>query len=315
MTAQPVLSDGKSDPRASASLRITDAQRKPVSLALVAAAVFFVWLHAEFMLLADAHGQPAKVVATFIDISRLRAAEADTLAALKRQQELGELRARFVAMTSHEFRTPLAAILSSAELLQHYGERLAIDEKQQVLRGIHDGVHRMTHMLDRILLINKADAQMLTCHPKPVNLGELIEQIAAEVEQSAKVRRINVRLDVPQIQVSLDAKLVQHILSNLLSNALKYSPPQSPVAVDARTEGQSVFMVVTDRGIGISADDLPDLFEPFQRGGNVGERKGPGLGLTIVKKSVELHGGSIQVFSSAGNGTRFEVVLRQGVTT
>jgi signal transduction histidine kinase len=273
-----------------------------------------VWLHAEFMALSNAEGKPAKVVATFIDISRLRAAEADTLAALKRQQELNELRARFVAMTSHEFRTPLAAILSSAELLQHYGERLPDNEKQAVLKGIHDGVHRMTHMLDRILLINKADAQMLECRPQPVGLASSIRQIADELETDGAgiQRRIQIRVNPPEAHPRVDPKLLHHILGNLMSNALKYSPGHKPVWVTADLNGPDVRLVVEDQGIGIPAQDLPELFEPFHRGGNVGELQGTGLGLTIVKKSAELHGGRVDVSSQPDQGTRFTVFLRQG---
>lgn len=273
-----------------------------------------VWLHAEFMALSNAEGRPVKVVATFIDISRLRAAEADTLAALKRQQELNELRARFVAMTSHEFRTPLAAILSSAELLDHYGDRLPIEERQAVLRGIHDGVHRMTHMLDRILLINKADAQMLECQPQPLDLALHLNRLADELAPNGGPDRERLQLGVepPDANPWLDAKLLQHILGNLMSNALKYSPPHTPVKVQATQHPDGVEFTVEDQGIGIPADDLPELFEPFHRGANVGERKGTGLGLTIVKKSAELHGGHVSVSSQAGQGTRFTVFLRQG---
>ena len=273
-----------------------------------------VWLHAEFMALSNAEGKPVKVVATFIDISRLRAAEADTLAALKRQQELNELRARFVAMTSHEFRTPLAAILSSAELLQYYGERLPTQERHDVLKGIHDGVHRMTHMLDRILLINKADAQMLECQPRPIDLAAAMHAMANELVPGggADRQRIELLVTPPDARPSLDAKLLQHILGNLMSNAIKYSPPDSPVRVHAVQHQDTVEITVTDEGIGIPADDLAELFEPFHRGANVGERKGTGLGLTIVKKSAELHGGRVTVSSQPQQGTSFTVLLRQG---
>jgi signal transduction histidine kinase len=286
----------------------------PQDLRLLRADGTDVWLHAEFMALSNAEGKPAKVVATFIDISRLRAAEADTLAALKRQQELNELRARFVAMTSHEFRTPLAAILSSAELLQHYGERLADAEKQTVLQGIHDGVHRMTHMLDRILLINKADAQMLECRPQPVALASSIRQIADELESDGgdTRRRIHVQVTPPDAHPWVDPKLLHHILGNLMSNALKYSPAHQPVSVTAHVDGHRLCLVVEDKGIGIPAQDMPELFEPFHRGGNVGDLQGTGLGLTIVKKSAELHGGHVEVSSQPHQGTRFTVFLRQG---
>ncbi|GAB4397958.1 MAG: hypothetical protein OHK0048_08000 [Rhodoferax sp.] len=269
-----------------------------------------VWLHAEFMALGDEKGVPSKVVATFIDVSRLREAEANTLAALRRQQQLAELRARFVAMTSHEFRTPLAAILSSAELLENYMERLSQPERIAILRGIHDGVGRMTHMLDRILLINKADAQMLEFKPVAVEVQPLLAHIAAELEPHSSQQRIQIEVEPAGATARLDPKLIHHILGNLLSNALKYS--DQGVLLQARCGIVEVRFVVQDHGIGIPEADLPDLFEPFHRASNVGERQGTGLGLTLVRKSAELHGGTVTVSSRVGEGTRFEVVLRQG---
>jgi signal transduction histidine kinase len=172
----------------------------------------------------------------------------------------------------------------------------------------------MTHMLDRILLINKADAQMLECRPQPLHLAQALAQIAHELIPGggAELERMQIDVTPPDAQPRLDTKLLQHILGNLMSNALKYSPPSSPVAVHAVHQDNDVVITVEDQGIGIPEDDLSELFEPFHRCSNVGERKGTGLGLTIVKKSAELHGGHVTVSSDAGHGTRFTVRLRQG---
>jgi signal transduction histidine kinase len=97
-----------------------------------------------------------------------------------------------------------------------------------------------------------------------------------------------------------------------MSNALKYSPAHQPVSVTAEVDGDRLCLVVEDKGIGIPAQDMPELFEPFHRGGNVGDLQGTGLGLTIVKKSAELHGGHVEVSSQPHQGTRFTVFLRQG---
>jgi len=276
-----------------------------------------LWLHAECMTLSDPHGQPHKLMATFIDVSRLRAAEANTLAALNRQRELNELRARFVAMTSHEFRTPLATILSAAELMQHYGHRMPDDEKQEVLSGISAGVGRMTEMLERILLINKAEAQMLEFQPRPTDLAQVCLQLAEDVRQQHKADASRLRVDCqpPDAKGHFDVKLLQHIFGNLLSNALKYSGANTLVTFRARVSGTEAVFEVIDQGIGIPPEDMGELFEPFHRGSNVGELKGTGLGLTIVKKSVDLHRGMVEVKSEVGAGTCFRVTLFCGEST
>jgi PAS domain S-box-containing protein len=249
------------------------------------------------------------VIWTFLDITQRRKAEQDTRAALEQQKELNELRSRFVSMTSHEFRTPLATILSSAELLKYYGDRLPEAEKAEVIKTIESGVHRMTRMLDRVLLLGKADAQMLEFRPTRINLAALCRSLVEDARTQQPDSRCQVLTeftDVPESTL-FDEKLLRHIFSNLLSNAIKYSPGGGQVAFRIFPEnGQWVFEV-SDQGIGIPEDEIPHLFESFHRASNVGDIQGTGLGLAIVKNSVDLHGGSIYVTSAAGHGTCFTV--------
>lgn len=253
----------------------------------------------------------AGVIWTLLDVTDRRRAEDDIRQALERQRELNVLRSRFVAMTSHEFRTPLASILSSAELLRYYSERVSQQERDDLLQSIESGVHRMTLMLDRILLIGKAEAEMLEFSPKPMDLKALCEQLIKEASLQHPEAKSPIVLDW-QLDAgtrAFDEKLCRHIFSNLLSNALKYSPAGGPVrmAVTA-AQGRAVFEV-QDHGIGIPADELHHLFDSFHRASNVGAIAGTGLGLSIVKKSAELHGGTISVSSTMGEGTCFTVVL------
>ncbi len=249
------------------------------------------------------------VIWTFLDITQRRKAEQDTRAALEQQKELNELRTRFVAMTSHEFRTPLATILSSAELLKYYGDRLPETEKAEVIKTIENGVHRMTRMLDRVLLLGKAEAQMLEFRPAPLDLAALCHSLVEDARTQQPGSRCEVVTEFSGIPDSapFDEKLLRHIFGNLLSNAIKYSPQGGQVRFRIYPEdGQWVFQVA-DQGIGIPAEEIPHLFESFHRASNVGDIQGTGLGLAIVKNSVDLHGGQISVASSAGQGTCFTV--------
>jgi PAS domain S-box-containing protein len=253
----------------------------------------------------------AGVIWTLLDVTDRRRAEDDIRQALDRQRELNVLRSRFVAMTSHEFRTPLASILSSAELLRYYSHRVSAEERVELLQSIESGVHRMTLMLDRILLIGKAEAEMLEFKPQPLDLKGLCEELIRDAGTQHPGAHSPIFLDwqINDLPSGYDEKLCRHIFSNLLSNALKYSPSGEKIDMRVSIEQGKTVLVIQDRGIGIPADELHHLFDAFHRASNVGAIAGTGLGLSIVKKSVELHGGTITVNSTVNQGTCFTVVL------
>lgn len=254
------------------------------------------------------------VIWTFLDITRRKKAEADIREALERQKELNDLRSRFVSMTSHEFRTPLATILSSTELLKHYGERMEAGERQEILASIESGVHRMTKLLDRVLLLGKADAHMLEFHPRPMDLLTLCHQWVEEAGPLLAGTGCQLSVTLPEGPVAgrFDEKLLRHIFGNLLSNAIKYSPEGGTVRLSVTAGPQRVQFEVEDQGIGIPAEEIPHLFESFHRASNVGNIPGTGLGLAIVRNAVQLHGGGIEVRSAAGRGSTFSVWLPRG---
>jgi PAS domain S-box-containing protein len=251
------------------------------------------------------------VIWTFLDITERKKSESEIREALEQQKALNELRNRFVAMTSHEFRTPLAAIMSAEELLRHYGDRLPPAERGEVLDSIAAGVQRMSRMMDRVLLLGKADAGMLDFEPERIRLAPLCRQFVDEAHALQPRDRSEVELEVAEdvTEGAYDEKLLRHIFSNLLSNALKYSPGGGQVRFKVRREDSSTVFEVADQGIGIPADEIPHLFESFHRASNVGAIQGTGLGLAIVKNAVEMHGGAIEVKSRVGEGTTFRVSL------
>ena len=253
------------------------------------------------------------VIWTFIDITQRRQGEEETRAALIRQRELNELRSRFVSMTSHEFRTPLAGILSSAELLRHYDARLSVAEKSQIIETIEAGVQRMTNMLERVLLIGRAEARMVEFKPTPMALLAQCRSLMVSVLAQHPDSPCTLVEDFPphECQGVFDAQLLGQIFGNLLGNAIKYSPQGGAVCFRVRQEDTAVVFDVQDHGIGIPLDDLPHLFDAFHRASNVGAIHGTGLGLAIVKSAVELHGGSISVHRVEGGGSRFTVRIPQ----
>jgi PAS domain S-box-containing protein len=247
---------------------------------------------------------------TNVDITERKRAEEENQRALEKERELSELKSRFVSMTSHEFRTPLATILSSAELLEHYGGQMTPEDKQELHESIRTGVDRMTRMLDNVLVIGRADAQMLEFKPAATDLAAFCEGLAGEMRLAAGYNhRLDYSYEGTRGAVNVDERLLRHVLVNLISNAFKYSPKGTPVDFRVRIHNGTARFEVADRGIGIPPEDQPRMFENFHRARNVGNISGTGLGLAIVRKSLDLHGGSISFDSAPDKGTRFEVTI------
>jgi PAS domain S-box-containing protein len=240
----------------------------------------------------------------------LQVARMDLERALAHERELGELKSRFVTMVSHEFRTPLGIIMSAVELLRHYSDRLPVEEKERLLLEIHTSTKHMGDLMEQVLLLGRAEAGKVACNPRPLDLAKVAERVVAQTEASSGGKcPIVIAVEGDVGDVGLDEVLLRHILFNLLGNAVKYSPGDSEVKLRLLRRGSAVVIEVIDRGIGIPEKDLPHLFETFHRCSNVGDIPGTGLGLVIVKRCAELHGGSVRVESRPGQGTTFTVEL------
>ncbi len=250
-----------------------------------------------------------EVMAIVRDITDRKRAEAEICNALEKEKELSELKSRFVTMTSHEFRTPLTTILSSAELLEDYGSRWSEEKKIHHLRRIVLTVKHMTQLLNDVLLIGKAEAGKLQCSRLTFDVVQFCRDLVEEMQMITDSHLITFNHQCGYGKVDLDEKLLRHVLSNLLSNAIKYSPRGGNVYFElACTQKEAIFRV-KDEGIGIPDIDKVQLFESFYRASNVGTISGTGLGLSIVKRAVDLHGGNITVESEVGVGTTFLVSL------
>jgi PAS domain S-box-containing protein len=265
----------------------------------------------------DEEGNFIECQAVGRDITQLKQAEAEIRKALEKEKELSELRASFVSIVSHEFRTPLTTIQSSAELLDRYSDRLSQEKKQNHFIRIQSAVRRMTQLLDDVLTIGKAEAGKLQFNPKPMDLIDFCREIVESMQSFGTYQHTNASHqhtltfmthgDCTDAQ--MDENLLEHILTNLLSNAIKYSPDGGTVQFDLICNQSSAVFRIQDTGIGIPIQDLENLFDSFGRASNVGTIQGTGLGLAIVKRCVDLHGGNIAVETTLGAGTTFTVTL------
>ncbi|MEQ9237680.1 PAS domain-containing sensor histidine kinase [Coleofasciculus sp. E2-BRE-01] len=257
----------------------------------------------------DNQGNLTKLRWLISDIRHRQQAEA-LRQELAEQQELSELKSRFLGTVSHEFRTPLTTILSSSEMLERYSDRLSPERKTVHFHKISQCVGYMTQLLEDILIYSKADAEKLEFNPTVVNLSEFCQNLVEDLHlEAANQQRIQFKCNDDDICGNFDPKLLRQILSNLLTNALKYSPNGDPVDFELNLEENQAIIIIRDRGIGIPANDQVHLFEPFHRAQNTGTINGTGLGLAIVKKAVDLHQGKISVQSKIDIGTTFTVKL------
>lgn len=241
---------------------------------------------------------------------RRRIAEAAIRVALEKEQELSELKSRFWSMVIHEFRNPLTCILSTAQLLELDDPRLTEERRHEYLSMIQTSVRVMNELMNDTLSIARAESSEMAFNPQPLDVEDYCHRIVEEMRFSVgPTRSIQLRIKGTSEEISLDQKLLWHILVNLLSNAIKYSPKDSTVVLEVICTQGTVIFKVKDAGIGIPPADQERLFQPFHRATNVGQRPGTGLGLTLVKKCVDLHSGAITVESHVDQGTTFTVSL------
>ncbi|WP_162894774.1 sensor histidine kinase [Rhizobium terrae] len=228
---------------------------------------------------------------------------------LQHERGINALQRRFVAMISHEFRTPLAVIDGAAQRLTRTKAAVTPQFLEDKALQIKGAVARMVELMESILAAGRLETGTIAINKEAVSLGAILRQCIESRAEISKSHTISHDLDaLPALQM-IDGTAIERVFSNLLSNAVKYSPFSSNIHVSGWKEGRRVLVSVADSGIGMDGDDLPKLFEPYFRARSATGIAGTGIGLNIVKEIVELHGGSVSVRSVLGKGTTFTVEL------
>ncbi|MEQ8688542.1 MAG: PAS domain S-box protein [Imperialibacter sp.] len=246
------------------------------------------------------------------NITERKKAEKEILNALNKEKELNELKSRFVTTASHEFRTPLSTILSSASLIGRYvGETEVADKIEKHVMRIKSSVNNLTYILNDFLSLGKLEEGKTTFHPTIFDFEEFIEETISQIGPTLK-RDQKIVVDRPSPVVGsvyADEQMIKNVLINLLNNASKYSDEGKSIRLSLTAKKNQLAFKVKDDGIGIPAKDQQHLFDRFFRANNAINIQGTGLGLNIVKKYIELMNGHIEFSSEENKGTEFKVSI------
>lgn len=279
-----------------------DSQRNSVWIAAAMGALVAVLL----AVLAGLHAAQRGLLARRVQerTAELKAANAQLLRAIEQEKELQAMKTEFISLVTHELRTPLQAIASSSDILARYDGDLPPTQRREQLDAIGTAVRRISGLSEEVLLFSRLEAGRIK--PEPVELDldrwtrDLVNRFPSGLE------RLRLEGSAPG-RARLDERLLRHALGNLLDNALKYSPTDQPVQVELARDGRDALFAVADRGPGIPPDDLPRLMEGFHRGTNVLHIPGTGLGLVVVKRCINLCGGTLKLRNRPGGGTCAEI--------
>lgn len=228
--------------------------------------------------------------------------------ALSNEKEINELKTRFIATVSHEFRTPLAALLSSSQMIQRYSKKWSEEKLNEHYERISSTVNYLTQLLDDVLTISRAERDVIKNNPQIVNIHTLLNKITNDVQaQFTDKHKLEIKIDCEKELINIDIRLLRQIITNLLTNAVKYSPEGGKVELIVKSKNNTLDVQISDEGIGIDESEIKYIFEPFYRTKNSVGIQGSGLGLNIVKRALEIVGGDISVKSKLNFGTTFNV--------
>jgi PAS domain S-box-containing protein len=278
------------------------------------------WVDTTIVPMLDERGKPHQYIAIRYDITERKRLEAETLeqerlrVALDKEIEQRKMRDQVMRMLSHDLRTPLTTIRSSAELIQFYSDRMDDDRRARHFEMIQAQVSHMIRMMDDLLTLQRADSGGLQFRPVAADLVAFVRDLVEESQAGASIRHdLKFEAQIEQQILPLDTGLLRHAVGNLIANAIKYSPEGGRVWVRIyAASAQWVSLSVRDEGIGIPPEDRERLFEAFHRGSNVGRIHGTGLGLAIAQQTALLHGGTLDVESEVGAGSTFTLTLPVG---
>jgi PAS domain S-box-containing protein len=258
--------------------------------------------------LTNSQGAVTNYIAVQTDITSRKHSEEQVHKALEKEKELNEMKSHFITTASHEFRTPLSAIVSSSEILEYYNEKLTEDKRLSHLKKIQKAARTITDILEEILAYNKAEGGKFHFNPDQINITLFCQRIIENILQHNDCRISFKNISGTDIAF-LDKELLRPTLDNILTNACKFSPPGSYVDCTVSRDSNSLVFTIEDQGIGIPDSDIERITEPFHRGINAGNIAGAGLGLAVVKRMVDIQNGTLEISSSIGHGTKITVTL------
>lgn len=280
------------------------------------------------------HGEPVRLVGTHVDISERKEHEEEMIRhrdhleelvaartkdvedkakqlklALQRAEAYNALQQKFVSLVSHEFRTPLTIIDGAAQRLRRHKDKLGPSEVIERTDKVRAAVARMVSLIDTTLYASRLDEGKIDMQVEAFDIAALLKEVCNRQLEISPGFRIQLDIDKLPSTIFADPKLIDHVFSNLMSNAVKYSPDTPAIDVKGGQDGDAVLISVTDNGVGMSKDDLAHMFERFFRAQTAKGIRGTGIGLSVSKEFVEMHGGHIHVESHEGKGSVFTVEL------
>jgi len=248
-------------------------------------------------------------------LQKLEESQKDLNEALDKEKHLSEIKSRFVSMASHEFRTPLSTVLSSASLLSRYVTTEDQEKRSRHVEKIKNSVKHLNDILEDFLSLGKLDEGKVNTHNSLFDLGELVTETADEMRGLLKQDQHFTLGGNLSVFVSCDKKLLKNIIINLISNAIKFSGEAQAIDISSSATTDEIRVTVKDHGIGISEEDQVHLYSSFFRGKNATNIQGTGLGLHIIKRYLELLAGTITLQSAIGTGSSFTIIVPQSAET
>ncbi len=270
-----------------------------------------IYLQAELQCIYNDQNALETVFSVVQDITEQKQSEFQLEQALKKEQELGQLKSRFVSMASHEFRTPLTSILSSVSLIEMLKNKGKFDGQDKYIKRIESSVENMISILNDFLSLEKLESGKVITEKKEIDITEFVKELRDDVATLYKEGQTLVHNHEGEANFFADPHLMKNILLNLLSNAIKYSPENSIITINSIRQDELLRIDVVDKGIGIPFEDQKYMFSRFFRAHNASNIKGTGLGLTIVRRYLELMKGDITFESKENDGTTFKISIPQ----
>jgi two-component system, sensor histidine kinase and response regulator len=267
----------------------------------------WVWILDEAMAVRDDEGRPFVLQGTMFDITERKRSEDELASALERLQALDRLKNTLLHTLSHDLKAPLTAILGAASTLERLGDELSADERRALLRTLEARSKGMNALLADLLDLDRLEQGIIEPRRFPVDLGELVRRMVEDARDALGRRTIEV--DAERLTIAVDGSKVERMVENLLMNAARHTPPGARVWVRVWPQDEGATIAVEDDGAGVPDDCKTEIFEAFHRGRAARDLPGSGIGLSLVARFAELHGGRAWVEDRPGGGASFRIYL------